>query len=121
MWKWSVVAAGFLLFLGTAAVWAAECGPGDTLETVTGMLEYDEVNAGYVDSPYSLNTPGRDFVLYPDGPYFGMKWDDPGYVENALAKLSGFVGRQVRVTGCTSTTSDGQFHDIGNISQVMLA
>jgi hypothetical protein len=121
MRKWSVVVAGFLLILGTTTVWA-ECGPKETLETVTGTLQYDQEAAQYLDTPYSLSSQGRDYTLYPDGPYFGdVKWDDPGYVENAMAKLSGFVGRQVRVTGCTSTVDDGQFHEIGKISQVMLA
>ena len=108
------------VLLAPTAVWA-ECEPGETLETVTGRLEYNLEDAAYVDTPYSLVSQGPNYVLYPDGPYFGMKWKEPGFEANAEAKLSGFVGRQVRVTGCTVATNDGKFHNIGNISQVVLA
>lgn len=120
MWKWSVVLAGFLLILGTATVWA-DCKPGETFETITGKLEFDLEATAYSDTPYALRTQGSFYELYPDGPYFGMKWGESGFEQNANAKLSGFVDRQVSVTGCTSTTSSGKFHEISNISQVLLA
>ena len=115
-----MIALVLAIFLAPLTVWA-ECKPGETLETVTGKLEYNLEDVEFVYTPYSLVSQGPSYVFTPGGPYFGMEWGEPGFEKNAEAKLSSFVGQQVRVTGCTSTGGDGKFHDIGTITSVEMA
>ena len=114
-----ILASALLAFVASVA-WA-ECREGTSPITVTGVLSVTMDGSDYrlIGTDYSLHESSIDdtWAIYPDGPFFGDKTAvTPGVDGIVDARLSGFIDRTVRVTGCAEK-ADG-FWSIDNISAV---
>jgi hypothetical protein len=75
------------LFPASAA--GEECKSGETFATLTGRLDYDMETTDSLDTPYRLVSQGITYWLYPEGPYLGMKWSDPGFEMGNFTRSAG--------------------------------
>ena len=110
-----------LMSFGVSGAWA-ECRSGASPVVVTGELKVtlDGSDFRIIGTDYSLYEPTRDesWAIYAEGPFFGEKAavtpGDGGVVD---PRLSGFIGRTVRVTGCFENDPPG-FTNIDTISSI---
>lgn len=101
-------------FAGAVGAWA-ECRDGASPVTVTGEFRVTLDGSDYrsIGTDYSLYEPTRaeSWAIYAEGPFFGEKTAMmPGNEGAVDPRLSGFIGRAVRVTGCMDNDSAGFIH-----------